>query len=70
MFLPELRILGKVEDGGIMALPLSKDSNIIYLPLPSIIKLQPVLNSQYISGIKSLPSLKKPFFIFLYFILL
>ena len=51
VFLPELRILGRIEEAMVVALPLSRDSSAVYVPLAANIKLQPTVNGDYISGI-------------------
>ena len=53
-FLPELRLLQRVEEDALVALPLTKESNVISLPSAAVLKLQPSLNHDYIAGTKEL----------------
>ena len=49
-FLPELRLLTRLDEEALVALPLSKDSTIVPLPLGAMLKLQASSNSEAISG--------------------
>ena len=49
-FLPELRLLTRLDEEALVALPLSKDSTIVPLPLGAMLKLQATSNSESISG--------------------
>jgi len=56
-FLPELRLLQRVEEDALVALPLTKESSVISLPSAAVLKLQPSLNHDYVTGMKELERL-------------
>merc|ERR1719356_1111353 len=56
-FLPELRLLTRVDEEALVALPLTKDSHIVSLPVAAMIKLQPVSNIETVSNMKEVTRL-------------
>merc|ERR1740124_21636 len=57
LFLPELRLLTRVDEEALVALPLTKESSVVSLPLGAMLKLQPALNHDYVSGMKEVSRL-------------
>ena len=56
-FLPELRLLTRVDEEALLALPLTKDSNIVSLPVGAMIKMQPVSNIETVTNMKEVSRL-------------
>ena len=56
-FLPELRLLTRVDEEALVALPLTKDSHVVPLPLGALIKLQPAANSEAVTNMKEVSRL-------------
>jgi len=57
LFLPELRLLTRVDEEALVALPLTKESSVVSLPLGAMLKLQPAINHDYVSGMKEVSRL-------------
>lgn len=49
-FVPELRLLARSDEELLMGVPLCKESQPVYLPLGVSLKLQPLVNFEYVSG--------------------
>lgn len=56
-FLPELRLLTRVDEEALVALPLTKDSHVVPLPIGALIKLQPCLNADSVNNMKEVARL-------------
>ena len=56
-FLPELGLLIRVDEEALVALPLTKDSHVVPLPLGALIKLQPAANSEAVTNMKEVSRL-------------
>merc|ERR1719237_429507 len=57
MMMMLVRLLQRVEEDALIALPLTKESNVISLPSAAVLKLQPGLNHDYVTGMKELERL-------------
>ena len=55
--MPELRLLTRVDEEALVALPLTKDSHIVPLPVGAMIKLQPATNTEGVSNMKEVARL-------------
>ena len=49
-FLPELRLLTRLEEEALVAVPLTKDSSLVPLPVAAMLKLQTATNSETLAG--------------------
>jgi len=57
LFLPELRLLERVDEEILLALPLTKEPSVVPLPMGAVLKLQPCINPDYIQGMKEITRL-------------
>ena len=57
MFQHDLRLLTRVDEESLVALPLCKDGSVVPLPLGAAIKVQPALNADYVCGMKEVERL-------------
>jgi len=57
LFLPELRLLSRVDEEALVALPLTKESSVVSLPSTAMLKLQPALNHDYVTGMNEVSRL-------------
>ena len=56
-FVPELRLLQRVEEEALVALPLTKESSVVPLPVGALIKLQPAAAADTVAGSKEVARL-------------
>lgn len=57
LFQSDLRLLTRLDEDCLVALPLAKDSSVVPLPLGANIKVQPATNAEYIAGMKEVARL-------------
>ena len=57
LFLPELRLLSRVEEDALVALPLNKEGAALSLPPAAVLKLQPAANSEAVTSMKEVARL-------------